>query len=159
MVITPKEIHLLSIGSVIRLNGIIKTIEYDVDGDITEIVEQKIELNDDLWPPDKISNTFHKNGKTKCVNESSSGTAISYCLDENGNLLGLNNYGVGDQGLILSKGIRDFNLTLRGLQKNRIELEQKPILKQTKFKNGRWISTVDSLSGKLKMENGYSFIK
>ena len=157
MVITPKEIHLLSIGSVIRLNGIIKTIEYDVDGDITEIVEQKIELDDDLWGPDKISNTFYKNGKIKCVNEGSSGTAISYCLDGNGKLLGLNNYGVGlkgpDQSLILSKDIRDFNLTLWGLQKNRIELEQKPILKQTKFKNGRWISTVDSLSG-IEIKNG-----
>ena len=141
MVLTPKEIHLLSMGSLIRLNGQIKTIEYDVDGDITEIVEQKIELDDGLWGPDKMSNTFHKNGKIKCVNESSSGTATSYCFDENGKLLGLNNYGVGlkgpDQSLILSKDIRDFNLTLWGLQKNRIELEQKPILKQTKFKNGR----------------------
>ena len=157
MVLTPKEIHLLSMGSLIRLNGQIKTIEYDVDGDITEIVEQKIELDDGLWGPDKMSNTFHKNGKIKCVNESSSGTATSYCFDENGKLLGLNNYGVGlkgpDQNLILSKDIRDFNLTLWGLQKNRIELEQKPILKQTKFKNGRWISTVDSLSG-IEIKNG-----
>jgi len=153
MVITPKEIHLLSKGSVIRLNGIIKTIKYDVDGYITEIVEQKIELDDDLWGPNKISNTLHENGKIKCVNESSSGTAISYCLDEDGILLSLNNYGVGDQGLILSKDIRDFNLSHKGLQKNRIELEQKPVLKQTKFKNGRWISTIDSLSG-IEIKNG-----
>ena len=53
----------------------------------------------------------------------------------------------------LSKDIRDFNLTRRGLQKNRIEQDQKPILKQTKFKNGRWISTVDSLSG-IEIKNG-----
>ena len=156
MVITPEEIHLLSMGSVIRLNGKIKKIEYDVDGNITEIVEQEIELDDGLWGPAKISNTFHKNGKIKCVNESSSGTAISYCLDENGKLLGLNNNGLvfmRDQRSILSKDIRDFNLTRRGLQKNRIEQDQKPILKQTKFKNGRWISTVDSLSG-IEIKNG-----
>ena len=106
MMITPEEIDLLSMESVIRLNGQIKTIEYDVDGNITEILEQKIELDDALWGPDKISNTFHKNGKIKCVNESSGGGAISYCLDENGKPLGLNNYGTGDQRFILSKDIR-----------------------------------------------------
>ena len=106
MMITPEEIDLLSMESVIRLNGQIKTIEYDVDGNITEILEQKIELDDALWGPDKISNTFHKNGKIKCVNESSGGGAISYCLDENGKPLGLNNYGIGDQRFILSKDIR-----------------------------------------------------
>ena len=106
MMITPEEIDLLSMESVIRLNGQIKTIEYDDDGNITEILEQKIELDDALWGPDKISNTFHKNGKIKCVNESSGGGAISYCLDENGKPLGLNNYGTGDQRFILSKDIR-----------------------------------------------------
>ena len=106
MMITPEEIDLLSMESVIRLNGQIKTIEYDVDGNITEILEQKIELDDALWGPDKISNTFHKNGKIKCVNESSGGGTISYCLDENGKPLGLNNYGTGDQRFILSKDIR-----------------------------------------------------
>ena len=106
MMITPEEIDLLSMESVIRLNGQIKTIEYDVDGNITEILEQKIELDDAEWGPDKISNTFHKNGKIKCVNESSGGGAISYCLDENGKPLGLNNYGTGDQRFILSKDIR-----------------------------------------------------
>ena len=106
MMITPEEIDLLSMESVIRLNGQIKTIEYDVDGNITEILEQKIELDDALWGPDKISNTFHKNGKIKCVNESSGGGEISYCLDENGKPLGLNNYGTGDQRFILSKDIR-----------------------------------------------------
>jgi len=106
MMITPEEIDLLSMESVIRLNGQIKTIEYDVDGNITEILEQKIELDDALWGPDKISNTFHKNGKIKCVNESSGGGAISYCLDGNGKPLGLNNYGTGDQRFILSKDIR-----------------------------------------------------
>ena len=109
MMITPEEIDLLSMESVIRLNGQIKTIEYDVDGNITEILEQKIELDDALWGPDKISNTFHKNGKIKCVNESSGGGAISYCLDENGKPLGLNNYGTGDQRFILSKDIRKVN--------------------------------------------------
>ena len=38
-------------------------------------------------------------------------------------------------------------------QKNGIELEKKPIVKLTKFKNGRWISTVDSLSG-IEIKNG-----
>lgn len=32
-------------------------------------------------------------------------------------------------------------------QKNGIELQQNPIIKLTEFKNGRWISTIDSLSG------------
>lgn len=32
-------------------------------------------------------------------------------------------------------------------KKNKIELEQKPTIKLTEFKNGRWISTVDSLAG------------
>ena len=109
MVITPDQIDLLSMGSVIRLNGKIKTIEYDVDGDITKIVEEKIEFDEGLWGPDKLSNTFHKNGKIKCVNESSGGGEISYCLDENGKPLGLNNYGTGDQRYILSKDIRKEN--------------------------------------------------
>jgi hypothetical protein len=37
-------------------------------------------------------------------------------------------------------------------QKNGFELEQKPIIKLTEFKNGRWISTSDSLAG-IEIEN------
>ena len=38
-------------------------------------------------------------------------------------------------------------------QKNRIEQEQNPIIKPTEFKNGRWISTIDSVSG-IEIRNG-----
>jgi hypothetical protein len=38
-------------------------------------------------------------------------------------------------------------------KKNEINPEQKPIIKLTEFKNGRWISTVDSLAG-IEIENG-----
>lgn len=38
-------------------------------------------------------------------------------------------------------------------KKTEIELEQNPIIKLTKFKNGRWISTVDSLAG-IEIKNG-----
>lgn len=80
---------------------------------------------------------------------------MNITFDENGNILE-NNYGTegsNGEGIILSKDIRDFYLTHRGLQKNRIELEQKPVVKLTEFKNGRWISTIDSLSG-IEIKNG-----
>ena len=32
-------------------------------------------------------------------------------------------------------------------KKNKIELKQNPFVKLTEFKNGRWISTTDSLAG------------
>jgi hypothetical protein len=38
-------------------------------------------------------------------------------------------------------------------KKNEIKLEQNPIIKLTEFKNGRWISTVDSLAG-IEIKNG-----
>ena len=156
MAITQYNNHFFSMGNVIKLNGQIKTIQFDVDGGISEILEQNIELvdSDYNFGPDRISNTFHSNGKIKCVNESSGGGAVNYCLDKNGKPLGLNNYGIGDERLILSKDIRDFKLTHRLLlQKNRIELEQKLFIKPTEFENGRWISTVDSLSG-IEIKNG-----
>ena len=46
-----------------------------------------------------------------------------------------------------AKGVKE------DVQKNGIELEQKPIVKLTEFKNGRWISTGDSLSG-IEIKNG-----
>jgi len=155
MAITQYNNHLLSMANLIKLNGQIKTIQYDIDGGITEILEQNIELKhrDHNWGPDRISNTFHKNGKIKCVNESSGGGAVNYCLDKNGKPLGLNNYGIGDERLILSENIRNFKLTHRVLQKYRIEQEQKLFIKPTEFENGRWISTVDSLSG-VEIKNG-----
>ena len=60
--------------------------------------------------------------------------------------------GIG-MNIILSKDIKDFYFTHSELEKNRIELEQKPIAKLTEFKNGRWISTIDSLSG-IEIRNG-----
>lgn len=39
------------------------------------------------------------------------------------------------------------------IPKNKIEFEQKPIIKLTEFINGRWISTIDSLSG-IEIKNG-----
>lgn len=41
----------------------------------------------------------------------------------------------------------------KDIQQNETKLEQKPIVKLTKFKNGRWISTVDPLSG-IEIKNG-----
>ncbi len=86
----------------------IKKIHYDDNGIINKIEEQDGDENDLFgWGPDRVSNTFHKNGKIKCVNEGSAGTAISYCFDENGKKLHSYNYEIGDYGFILSKDIRD----------------------------------------------------
>ena len=86
----------------------IKKIHYDDNGIITKIEEQDGDENDLFgWGPDRVSNTFHKNGKIKCINEGSAGTAISYCFDENGKKLHSYNYEIGDYGFILSKDIRD----------------------------------------------------
>jgi hypothetical protein len=106
MVITKEEIGLLREESVIRLNGKIKTIEYDIDGDITKIEEQNIDLHQlvgDLWGPDNIYNTFYKNGKIKCVNEGSAGGAFSYCFEENEKQISLKKLAFR---FILSKEIR-----------------------------------------------------
>ena len=85
-----------------------KKIHYDDNGFITKIEELDGDENDLLgWGPDMISNTFHKNGKIKCVNEGSAGTAVSYCFDENGKKLYSYDYEIGDYGFILSKDIRD----------------------------------------------------
>ena len=86
----------------------IKKIHYDDNGIITKIEEQDGDENDLFgWGPDRVSNTFHKNGKIKCINEGSAGTAISYCFDENGKKLHSYNYEIGDYGYLLSKDIRD----------------------------------------------------
>jgi len=93
----------------------IKKIHYDDNGIINKIEEQDGDENDLFgWGPDRVSNTFHKNGKIKCVNEGSAGTAISYCFDENGKKLHSYNYEIGDYGFILSKDIRD--LYFRNIQ-------------------------------------------
>ena len=94
-----EELHSLSF---------IKKIHYVDNGFITKIEEQDGDENDLFgWGPDRISNTFHKNGKIKCVNEESAGGAVSYCFDENGKKLHSYDYEIGDYGFILSKDIRD----------------------------------------------------
>ena len=127
--------------------GVIKKITYDTDGDIKKIEEHQ---EGDLWGSD-VRVTFYKNGKVKYMQVSEDGGAVDITFDENGNIVD------GDLGIgmnrILSKDIRDFYFTHWELEKNRIELEQKPIAKLTEFKNGRWISTIDSLSG-IEIKNG-----
>jgi len=94
-----EELHSLSF---------IKKIHYGDNGFITKIEEQDGDENDLFgWGPDRVSNTFHKNGKIKCVNEASGGGAVSYCFDENGKKLHSYDYEIGDYGFILSKDIRD----------------------------------------------------
>ena len=79
-----------------------KKIHYDDNGFINKIEELDGDDNDLIgWGPDMISNTFHKNGKIKCVNEGSAGTAVSYCFDENGKKLYSYDYEIGDYGFIL----------------------------------------------------------
>jgi len=88
--------------------GFIKKIHYGSNGFITKIEEQDGDENDLFgWGPDRISNTFHKNGKINCVNEASDGGAVSYCFDENGKKLHSYDYVIGDYGFILSKDIRE----------------------------------------------------
>lgn len=88
--------------------GFIKKIHYSDNGFITKIEEQDGDENDLFgWGPDRISNTFHKNGKINCVSESSDGGAVSYCFDENGKKLHSYDYVIGDYGFILSKDIRN----------------------------------------------------
>jgi hypothetical protein len=88
--------------------GFIKKIHYGYNGFITKIEEQDGDENDLFgWGPDRISNTFHKNGKINCVNEASDGGAVSYCFDENGKKLHSYDYVIGDYGFILSKDIRE----------------------------------------------------
>tara|TARA_B100001093_G_scaffold462151_1_gene477161 strand:+ start:197 stop:1243 length:1047 start_codon:yes stop_codon:yes gene_type:complete len=58
-----------------------KTINYDIDGDITEILEGEL---DDLWGR-SVKVTFYKNGKAKSILESDGGGVISTEIDKNGN--------------------------------------------------------------------------
>jgi len=143
--------------------GVIKKITYDTDGDINKIEEHK---EGDLWGSDVIV-TFYKNGKVKNMIVAETGGAVDITFDENGNILdggfdenSLKSFLINELNLIegeikilLSKDIKDFYFTHPELEKNRIELEQKPIAKLTEFKNGRWISTIDSLSG-IEIKNG-----
>jgi len=143
--------------------GVIKKITYDTDGDINKIEEHK---EGDLWGGDVIV-TFYKNGKVKNMIVAETGGAVDITFDENGNILdggfdenSLKSFLINELNLIegeikilLSKDIKDFYFTHPELEKNRIELEQKPIAKLTEFKNGRWISTIDSLSG-IEIKNG-----
>ena len=127
--------------------GVVKKITYDTDGDLNKIEEHQ---KDDLWGSD-VRVTFYKNGKVKNMIVAESGGAVDITFDENGNILE-GALGIG-MNIILSKDIKDFYFTHSELEKNRIELEQKPIAKLTEFKNGRWISTIDSLSG-IEIKNG-----
>ena len=143
--------------------GVIKKITYDTDGDINKIEEHK---EGDLWASEVIV-TFYKNGKVKNMIVAETGGAVDITFDENGNILdggfdenSLKSFLINELNLIegeikilLSKDIKDFYFTHPELEKNRIELEQKPIAKLTEFKNGRWISTIDSLSG-IEIKNG-----
>ncbi len=57
-----------------------KIINYDIDGDITEIIEG----NADYWGR-SVKVTFYKNGKAKSIQESDGGGAIFTEIDKNGN--------------------------------------------------------------------------
>ncbi len=127
--------------------GVIKKITYDTDGDIKKIEEHQ---EDDPWGSDIIV-TFYKSGKVKNMQVVDTGGAVDINFDENGNIL---DRGLGiSMNINLSKDIENFYFTHSELEKNRIELEQKTTAKLTEFKNGRWISTIDSLSG-IEIKNG-----
>ncbi len=127
--------------------GVIKKITYDTDGDIKKIEEHQ---EDDPWGSDIIV-TFYKSGKVKNMQVVDTGGAVDINFDENGNILD-GGLGIG-MNINLSKDIENFYFTHSELEKNRIELEQKTTAKLTEFKNGRWISTIDSLSG-IEIKNG-----
>ncbi len=127
--------------------GVIKKITYDTDGDIKKIEEHQ---EDDPWGSDVIV-TFYKSGKVKNMQVVDTGGAVDITFDENGNILD-GGLGIG-MNINLSKDIKDFYFTHPELEKNRIELDQKPNAKLTEFKNGRWISTIDFLSG-IEIKNG-----
>ena len=127
--------------------GVIKKITYDTDGDIKKIEEHQ---EDDPWGNDIIV-TFYKSGKVKNMQVVDTGGAVDINFDENGNILD-GGLGIG-MNINLSKDIENFYFTHSELEKNRIELEQKTTAKLTEFKNGRWISTIDSLSG-IEIKNG-----
>ena len=127
--------------------GVIKKITYDTDGDIKKIEEHQ---EDDPWGSDIIV-TFYKSGKVKNMQVVDTGGAVDINFDENGNILD-GGLGIG-MNINLSKDIENFYFTHSELEKNRIGLEQKTTAKLTEFKNGRWISTIDSLSG-IEIKNG-----
>jgi len=60
-------------------------------------------------------------------------------------IIGITYFGI--EMFDFAKGVKE------DAQKNKIELEQNPDIKLTEFKNGRWISTVDSLAG-IEIKNG-----
>ena len=127
--------------------GVIKKITYDTDGDIKKIEEHQ---EDYPWGSNVIV-TFYKSGKVKNMQVVDTGGAVDINFDENGNILD-GGLGIG-MNINLSKDIENFYFTHSELEKNRIELEQKTTAKLTEFKNGRWISTIDSLSG-IEIKNG-----
>ena len=127
--------------------GVIKKITYDTDGDIKKIEEHQ---EDYPWGSNVIV-TFYKSGKVKNMQVVDTGGAVDINFDENGNILD-GGLGIG-MNINLSKDIENFYFTHSELEKNRIGLEQKTIAKLTEFKNGRWISTIDSLSG-IEIKNG-----
>ena len=60
-------------------------------------------------------------------------------------IIGITYFGI--EMFDFAKGVKE------DAQKSGKELEQKPIIKLTEFKNGRWISTTDTLAG-IEIKNG-----
>ena len=127
-----------------RSTNFVKKIHYDKKGFVTEIEEQDGDENALFgWGPDRLSNTFHKNGKIDCIHESSGGGAISYCFDENGKKLFSYNYDPENTTLILSKDIRDFYLRdsekilkeIKTLKSSEYKDEEKIEINTTELKN------------------------
>ena len=133
---------------------VIKKITYDTDGDINKIVEHQ---GDDIWGR-HVEVTFYKNGKVKNMTVCEDNGCVDITFDENGNIvdgdLGIyGSFNFENEKSILSKEIRDFYFTHWEPENKGIELDQKPTAKLTEFQNGRWISTIDSLSG-IEIKNG-----
>ena len=119
----------------------IKRITYDSEGKTTGIEESQPAL------AKRIKITFHKNGKIKFKEEADEFGDISVSFDINGNMKIITGNDINNDLVVLSEDIKDFYFTHFGSEKNIIEMEKKPIAKFTEFTNGRWLSTIDSLSG------------
>jgi hypothetical protein len=127
-----------------NFTNFIKKIKYDKDGSIIEIEERDGDENSPFgWGPDRLSNTFHKNGKINCIHESSGGGAISYCFNENGEKLFSYGYDPVNNSFILSKDIREFYFRdsekilkeIKNLRSSEYKDEEKIEIKTTKEEN------------------------